>query len=169
MFSLILYLLCVLVFLLVLAFLVFTGYLHYVHWKYSHIPQPKRPRYTMICIILIMHVCMHTIIHAHAITTAKYLLKSMATIWIVNYSSQKQSLLHDFSHFFRGVWFFFFFFFFNYSIMEWLQQSWFRWKFSWQCEKWMGHVYLYNCMHYTCPMTIVTIRLGQSQWCTTFT
>ena len=34
-----------LVFLLVLAFLTFTGYLHYVHWKYSHIPQPKRPRY----------------------------------------------------------------------------------------------------------------------------
>ena len=124
-----------------------------------------------VTIILIMHVCMHTIIHAHAITTAKYLLKSMATIWIVNYSSQKQSLLHDFSHFFRGVWFFFFFFFFffNYSIMEWLRQSWFRWKFSWQCEKWMGHVYLYNCMHYTCPMTIVTIRLGQSQRCTTCT
>ena len=34
-----------LVFLLALAFLTFTGYLHYVHWKYSHIPQPKRPRY----------------------------------------------------------------------------------------------------------------------------
>ena len=34
-----------LVFLLVLAFLAFTGYLHYVHWKYSHIPQPNRPRY----------------------------------------------------------------------------------------------------------------------------
>jgi hypothetical protein len=35
-----------LVLLLVLAFLIFTGYLHYVHWKYSHIPQPNRPRAT---------------------------------------------------------------------------------------------------------------------------
>ena len=30
--------------LLLLAFLSFTGYLLYIHWKYSHIPQPKRPR-----------------------------------------------------------------------------------------------------------------------------
>ena len=30
--------------LLVLAFLAITGYLYYVHSKYSHIPQPKRPR-----------------------------------------------------------------------------------------------------------------------------
>ena len=43
--GLILYLFCGLVFLLVLAFLIFTGYLHYVHWKYSHIPQPKRSRW----------------------------------------------------------------------------------------------------------------------------
>ena len=41
-----LYFLVALVFLLVLAFLAFTGYLHYVHWKYSHIPQPKRSRWT---------------------------------------------------------------------------------------------------------------------------
>ena len=62
------------------------------------------------------HVCMHIIICAHAINTAKYLLKSMTTIWIVNLSSQKPSLLHDFSPFFRGVWFL------NYSITEWLRQ-----------------------------------------------
>ena len=31
--------------LVVLVFLFFTAYLHYVHWKYSHLPQPKRPRY----------------------------------------------------------------------------------------------------------------------------
>ena len=40
-----LYILGTLVLLLVLAFLAITGYLHYVHWKYSHFPQPKRPRY----------------------------------------------------------------------------------------------------------------------------
>ena len=40
-----LYLFGVLASLPVLAFLLLTAYLHYVHWKYSHIPQPKRPRY----------------------------------------------------------------------------------------------------------------------------
>lgn len=29
---------------LILAFLAVTAYFHYIHWKYSHIPQPKRPR-----------------------------------------------------------------------------------------------------------------------------
>lgn len=29
---------------LILAFLAISAYLHYIHWRYSHIPQPKRPR-----------------------------------------------------------------------------------------------------------------------------
>jgi cell shape-determining protein MreD len=49
--ALLLYIFCGLVFLLVLAFLAFTGYLHYVHWKYSHIPQPSRPRWVAITLI----------------------------------------------------------------------------------------------------------------------
>ena len=64
MFSLILYLLCVLVFLPVLVFLVFTGYLHYVHWKYSHIPQPKRPR--------LDHISMHSIKFTDMMSTIKF-------------------------------------------------------------------------------------------------
>ena len=43
--SVLLYVVGAVVLLLVLAFLSFTGYLIYVHWKYSHIPQPKRPRW----------------------------------------------------------------------------------------------------------------------------
>ena len=27
------------------VFLIVVAYFHYVHWRYSHIPQPKRPRY----------------------------------------------------------------------------------------------------------------------------
>ena len=45
--ALVYYLVGALALLLVLFFLSFTAYLHYVHWKYSHIPQPKRPRYVM--------------------------------------------------------------------------------------------------------------------------
>ena len=33
------------VLLAVAVFLAFTVYYHYIHWMYSHIPQPKRPRY----------------------------------------------------------------------------------------------------------------------------
>jgi len=31
--------------LLFAVFMVFTLYIYYVHWKYSHIPSPKMPRY----------------------------------------------------------------------------------------------------------------------------
>ena len=31
--------------LLFAAFLVLTLYVYYIHWKYSHIPSPKMPRY----------------------------------------------------------------------------------------------------------------------------
>jgi len=33
------------------AFLVLTLYIYYVHWKYSHIPSPKMPRYIGIGIV----------------------------------------------------------------------------------------------------------------------
>ena len=29
---------------LILAFLATTAYFHYIHWRFSHIPQPERPR-----------------------------------------------------------------------------------------------------------------------------
>lgn len=32
----------------VAVFLAITAYYHYVHWMYSHIPQPKRPRYVHV-------------------------------------------------------------------------------------------------------------------------
>jgi len=34
--------------LLFAAFLVLTLYIYYVHWKYSHIPSPKMPRYDRV-------------------------------------------------------------------------------------------------------------------------
>jgi membrane protein YdbS with pleckstrin-like domain len=37
---------------LILAFLAVTAYFHYLHWRYSHIPQPKRPRLAYIIIII---------------------------------------------------------------------------------------------------------------------
>ena len=37
--------------LLFAAFLVLTLYIYYVHWKYSHIPSPKMPRYIGIGIV----------------------------------------------------------------------------------------------------------------------
>jgi hypothetical protein len=45
--SILLYVVGAVALLLVLAFLSFTGYLVYIHWKYSHIPQPKRPRWVV--------------------------------------------------------------------------------------------------------------------------
>ena len=42
--SIALYTVSAVVLCLVFAFLAVTAYFHYIHWKYSHIPQPKRPR-----------------------------------------------------------------------------------------------------------------------------
>lgn len=44
MFTAVLYLFVVLVLLLLVVFLALTFYIYYIHWKYSAIPQPKRPR-----------------------------------------------------------------------------------------------------------------------------
>lgn len=39
--------------LLFAAFLVLTVYIYYIHWKYSHIPSPKLPRYVRSVIFIL--------------------------------------------------------------------------------------------------------------------
>lgn len=46
--TMVLYVLAALALTVAVVFLIVVAYFHYVHRKYSHIPQPKRPRYDVI-------------------------------------------------------------------------------------------------------------------------
>ena len=49
--TMVLYVLGALALAAAVVFLIVVAYFHYIHRKYSHIPQPKRPRYAVAIIL----------------------------------------------------------------------------------------------------------------------